>query len=88
MECVKAGMGREVAHEMIKKHATTNTASNFFSSLTNEKDFPLSLVQLIELIKSPAQFAGSSVEQADQISRRINEVTKGNIVKVDLQVLI
>jgi adenylosuccinate lyase len=88
MECVKAGMGREVAHEMIKKHATTNTANNFFSSLTNEKDFPLSLLQLRELIKSPAQFAGSSVEQADQISRRINEVTKGNIVKVDLQVLI
>jgi len=37
-------MGREVAHEMIKKHATTNTASNFFSALTSEKDFPLSHV--------------------------------------------
>jgi adenylosuccinate lyase len=81
-------MGREVAHEMIKKHATTNTASNFFAALISEKDFPLSLAQLTELVKSPAQFAGSSVEQADQISKRINEVTKGNIVKVDLQFLI
>jgi adenylosuccinate lyase len=88
MACVKAGMGREIAHEMIKKHATTNTADNFFAALTSEKDFPLSLAQLTELIKSPAQFAGSSVEQADQISKRINEVTKGNIVKVDLQFLI
>jgi adenylosuccinate lyase len=88
MSCVKAGMGREVAHEMIKKHATTNTASNFFTALTSEKDFPLSLAQLNDLIKNPAAFAGSAVEQSKQVSEQINKLTKGEVNKVDLKPLI
>jgi len=85
---VKAGMGREVAHEIIKKHATTTTASNFFTSLSSEKDFPLNLAQLNELIKDPAAFSGSAAEQAEEITKRIRAVTKGEITKVDLQQLI
>jgi adenylosuccinate lyase len=88
MACVKAGMGREVAHEMIKKHATTNTASNFFTALTSEKDFPLSLAELNDLIKNPAAFAGSAVEQSKQVSEQINKLTKGEVSKVDLKPLI
>jgi adenylosuccinate lyase len=88
MSCVKAGMGREVAHEMIKKHATTNTASNFFTALTSEKDFPLSLAELNDLIKNPAEFAGSAVEQSKQVSEQINKLTKGEVSKVDLKPLI
>jgi adenylosuccinate lyase len=88
IECVKAGMGREIAHEMIKKHATTNTAGNFFTALTSEKDFPLSLAQLNDLIKSPVDFAGSALEQSKQVSERINNLTKGEVSKVDLKPLI
>jgi adenylosuccinate lyase len=88
MSCVKAGMGREVAHELIKKYATTNTASNFFTALTSEKDFPLSLAQLNDLIKNPAAFAGSAVEQSKQVSEQINKLTKGEVNKVDLKPLI
>jgi len=88
MSCVKAGMGREIAHEMIKKHATTTTPSNFFTSLANEKDFPLTIDQLNQLIKNPADFAGSAVEQSKEIADQINKVTKGEINKVELQALI
>jgi len=88
MSCVKAGMGREIAHEMIKKHATTTTQSNFFTSLTSEKDFPLTIDQLNQLIKNPADFAGSAVEQSKAIADAINKVTKGEISKVELQALI
>jgi len=88
MKAVKAGMGREVAHEIIKKHATTNTASSFFASLSNEKDFPLNLAQLNELTKDPATFVGSAIEQAEEIAERIKAVTKGEITKVDLQQLV
>jgi adenylosuccinate lyase len=88
MSCVKAGMGREIAHEMIKKHATTTTPSNFFAALTSEKDFPLTKDQLNQLIKNPADFAGSAVEQSQEIAEQINKVTKGEISKVDLQELI
>jgi adenylosuccinate lyase len=88
MACVKAGMGREVAHEMIKKYATTNTASNFFNALIGEKDFPLSLAQLNDLVKNPAVFAGSALEQSMSVATRINKLTKGGLSKVDLKPLI
>jgi adenylosuccinate lyase len=88
MACVKAGMGREMAHEMIKKHATTNTASNFFSTLIGEKDFPLSLAQLNDLVKNPAGFAGSALEQSKSVAEEINKLTKGEVSKVDLKPLI
>jgi len=88
MSCVKAGMGREIAHEMIKKHATTTTPSNFFAALTSEKDFPLTIDKLNQLIKNPADFAGSAVEQSKEIADAINKVTKGEINKVELQTLI
>jgi adenylosuccinate lyase len=88
ISCVKAGMGREAAHEVIKKHATTNTASNFFKALSADKDFPLDLNQLTELIKNPADFAGSAIEQSAQVADLIRKATKGEISKVDLQTLI
>jgi adenylosuccinate lyase len=88
MSCVKAGMGREIAHEMIKKHATTTTPSNFFTSLASEKDFPLTIDQLNQLIINPADFAGSAVEQSKEIADQINKVTKGEVSKVELQTLI
>jgi adenylosuccinate lyase len=88
MSCVKAGVGREIAHELIKKHATTTTPSNFFAALTGEKDFPLTIGQLNQLIKNPADFAGSAVEQSKEIADAINKVTKGEISKVELQQLI
>jgi len=81
-------MGREIAHEMIKKHATTNTASNFFSALISEKDFPLSISQINGLVKNPAEFAGSALEQSKSVAEQINKLTKGEVSKVDLKPLI
>jgi adenylosuccinate lyase len=87
-ELVKKGMGREVAHELIKKHATTNTASNFFNMLSSEKDFPLSINELNNLIKDPSAFAGSAIEQTREVTVEIKKITKGEVSKVDLQPLI
>ena len=84
MECVKAGMGREVAHEVIKKHATTTTPSNFFAALVSEKDFPLTIDQLIKLIQNPADFAGLAVEQVNTVKEMINSQIKDVISKVEL----
>jgi len=81
-------MGREVAHELIKKYATTNTAGNFFKALSGEKNFPLPIEQLNELIKNPADFAGSAIEQSQKVADEIRKVIKGQISKVELQGLI
>jgi adenylosuccinate lyase len=82
MECVKAGMGREVAHQLIKKHSTISC--DFFEALTKEKEFPLSLDQLKDLIKEPSDFAGMATEQSRAVNKKIKSVTNSNISKVEL----
>jgi adenylosuccinate lyase len=84
MECVKSGMGREVAHEIIKKHSTTTTPSKFFEALSGEKDFPLSLEQLNKLISSPAEFAGLALVQSLSVKEMITGRIKNNISKIEL----
>jgi adenylosuccinate lyase len=84
MECVRAGMGREVAHEIIKKHATETIPSNFFSALVSERDFLLTLNQLNKLIQNPEEFAGLAVEQATLVKEMVSVQIKGVISKVEL----
>ena len=84
MACVKSGMGREVAHEIIKKHAISTTPSNFFVALVSEENFPLTLDQLNKLIQNPAEFAGLAIEQSSEVKEMINSQIKGLISKVEL----
>ena len=87
IECVKAGVGREVAHEMIKKHSTTSKPSDFFTALANEKGFPLSVAQLDSLIQDPSSFSGLAIAQSQSIKNLIENLIKGNISKVELDYL-
>jgi adenylosuccinate lyase len=82
MECVKVGMGRELAHEMIKNHSTKS--KDFFSALVSEREFPLTLDQLNSLIKNPVDFAGNAVEQTDEVKKIIASKIKGKVSKVEL----
>ncbi|NDE11118.1 MAG: adenylosuccinate lyase [Chitinophagia bacterium] len=82
MECVKAGMGREEAHELIKKYATTTTPGSFFAVLVSEKNFPLALDQLSKLIQNPTEFAGNAIIQSRWVIQKIEMATKNKISKV------
>jgi adenylosuccinate lyase len=84
MECVKAGIGREDAHKLIKKHATTTTPGSFFAALASEKNFPLTLDQLNKLIQNPAEFAGLAIEQSKTVKEMVNVQIKGKVTKVEL----
>jgi len=84
MECVKVGMGREAAHEMIKKHSTTSKPGDFFIALANEKSFPLSVLQLNSLIQDPSSFSGLAVEQTQAVKNLIQKLIKGKISKVEI----
>jgi adenylosuccinate lyase len=85
MECVKAGMGREVAHELIKKHSTKS--KDFFGSLVSEKDFPLTLDQLNSLVQNPADFVGNAIEQSDGVKKLVRLKIEGKVSKVELSEL-
>jgi adenylosuccinate lyase len=84
MECVRAGMGREVAHQLIKKHSTSTNASNFFSALASERDFTLSIGQLNTLINDPEDFAGLAIQQSKTVLHMIEKETLGKVSKIDL----
>jgi adenylosuccinate lyase len=77
-------MGREVAHEMIKKHATHTTPDKLFAALSDEKDFPLSLDQLNKMISNLADFAGLALVQTHSIKETITGRIKNKILKVEL----
>jgi adenylosuccinate lyase len=84
MECVKAGMGREVAHQIIKKYSTSTAPGELFNALANEKEFPLSLEHMNKLIQNPSDFAGLSIEQTNKVKDMIKSQINGKISKVEL----
>jgi adenylosuccinate lyase len=84
MECVKAGMGREAAHEIMQKHATHTTPNKFFAALSNEKDIPLSFDQLNKLVSNPEDFAGLALIQTRSVKEIIAGRIKNKISKVEL----
>ena len=84
MECVKAGMGREVAHQIIKKYSTITTPGELFTAISSEKEFPLSLEQMNKLIQYPSDFAGLSVDQTLKVKDMIKLQINGKISKVEL----
>ena len=84
MECVKAGMGREVAHKIIKKHSTSTAPGELFKAIASEKEFPLSLEQMNKLIQNPSDFAGLSIEQINKVKDMIKSQINGKISKVEL----
>jgi adenylosuccinate lyase len=85
LECVKNGMGREAAHELIKKHSTKS--GNFFAGLAHESGFPLSAEQLQSFIKDPADFAGNAEKQSAVVQKLISNKVNGKILKVVLSEL-
>ena len=84
MECVKAGMGREVAHQIIKKYSTSTAPGELFNALASEKEFPLSLEHMNKLIQNPSDFAGLSIEQTNKVKDMIKSQINGKISKVEL----
>jgi adenylosuccinate lyase len=84
MECVKSGAGREVAHEIIQRHATTTAPNKFFAALSNEKDFPLSLDHLNKIISNPSEFAGLALVQTRSVKEMITGRIRDKISKVEL----
>ena len=84
MECVKAGMGREIAHQLIQKYSTSSSPTSFLPDLANEKGFPISIDKLKELIATPASFAGLSTEQCLEVSNKIKKIIEEKNIEAEL----
>ena len=82
MASVKAGVGREVAHEIIKEHATKAALSmregkgnDLLAALAADDRIPLNQDQLKALISDPIEFTGAAQEQVSRVVKRIEAIT-------------
>lgn len=83
MACIKAGAGRESAHEAIKEHAVavalhmreTGAAGNdLLDRLAADPRIPLDRAALAELLADRSSFTGLAGEQVDAVLARISAV--------------
>jgi adenylosuccinate lyase len=84
MKAVELGMGREVAHEVIKVHARNAFAhyqktgvNNFFELVSNDKRLGVSKDFLVNLLVNPLQHSGRAQEQCNLITSKINLLCLG-----------
>jgi len=82
MAAVKAGVGREVAHEVIKEHAVKATiatregkANTFFDDVAADSRIPLDRTSLDSLIGQPLDFSGDAQQQVVRVVNRVNVIT-------------
>jgi adenylosuccinate lyase len=82
MAAVKAGVGREVAHEAIKEHAVAaalgmreGKSNNLLEALATDDRIPFTRAELDSLIGNPIEFTGDAREQVGRVIARIEEVT-------------
>jgi adenylosuccinate lyase len=85
MAATRAGMGREQAHEMIKKAAVAaalkmrdGEANTVLADLGADPDFPLDTKELVRLVESPLELTGAARQQVGEVVELINTVVASN----------
>jgi adenylosuccinate lyase len=85
MASVKAGVGREVAHEVIKEHAVKaalamreGKANSLLDALAADARIPLDRKALDALISQPIEFTGDARQQIARVVDRIDAITSAH----------
>jgi len=85
MASVKAGVGREVAHEVIKEHAVAaalgiraGKPNNMIAAIADDSRIPLTHEELNSLLAKPLEFTGDAYAQVKRVVNRIEAITSAN----------
>jgi adenylosuccinate lyase len=85
MASVKAGLGREAAHEIIKEHAVKaallmreGKANTLLDVLAQDERLPLDRSELDALIREPIEFTGDARQQIARVVARIEAITSAH----------
>ncbi len=85
MASVKAGVGREVAHEVIKEHAVAaalgiraGKANTMLDAIAADARIPLEKAELLALLAKPLEFTGDAEEQTLRVVARIHAITSAH----------
>lgn len=83
MAAVRHGVGREVAHEVIKEHAVAvalemreqgASENDLFERLANDDRLGLTAEDLDQLVAEPLEFTGAAVSQVGRVIARIDSI--------------
>ncbi|MEU4096204.1 adenylosuccinate lyase [Streptomyces sp. NPDC026673] len=83
MGSVRAGVGRELAHEVIKEHAVASALAmrekgaernELLDRLAEDERIPLDRAQLDALMADRLSFTGAAADQVAEVVRRVGEV--------------
>ena len=85
MASVKAGVGREVAHEVIKEHAVAaalgmreGKPNNFLDAIAQDNRIPFDRSALDALIGNPLEFTGDARQQVARVVSRIEAISSAH----------
>ena len=85
MAAVKAGVGREAAHEVIKEHAVKaalamrdGKKNTLLNDLANDNRLPLDRAALDILVNDPIEFTGDARQQVARVVNRIDAITSAH----------
>ncbi|MFF5113528.1 adenylosuccinate lyase [Streptosporangium sp. NPDC000509] len=84
MAAVRAGMGRESAHELIKEHAVASAlamregsgGNELVARLGADERFPLERAHLEALLGEPISFTGAASAQVEAVVQRVGQVVE------------
>ncbi|WP_431924139.1 adenylosuccinate lyase [Nonomuraea jabiensis] len=82
MAAVRAGVGRESAHEVIKEHAvgaalamrSRGAGNELLDQLAADTRFPLDRAHLEALLADQVSFTGAAADQVEAVTRQVGEV--------------
>ena len=87
MAAVKAGVGRELAHEVIKEHSVKaalgmreGLKNTLLDDLAEDNRLPFDRAELDKLISKPLEFTGEAREQISRVVTRVNLVVSAHPV--------
>ena len=85
MAALKAGVGREVAHEVIKEHALKaalfmreGNGNTLLDALADDDRLPLDRTALQALMSDPMEFTGDARQQVARVVSRIDAITSAH----------
>jgi adenylosuccinate lyase len=87
MIAVKAGMGRERAHEIIKEHAVAvalamrekgQKENDLFDRLDADRDLPVTKLELVEATSKPIEMTGLAETQVARFVVQVEEILAGH----------
>ncbi len=85
MASVKAGVGREVAHEVIKEHAVgaalgirAGKPNTMVDAIAADSRIPLNKSELEKLLAQPLEFTGDAQAQTQRVVSRIDAITSAH----------